>query len=89
LAVPPALVLAAAWAWRMLIVGVVLYLVIMFLAGIPVVTVPVFLALLLAALLHRPAIFLRRFLPAWLAALLVLLGAVVVIGGVIGFVVTG
>ncbi len=73
----------------MLIVGVVLYLVIMFLAGIPVVTVPVFLALLLAALLHRPAIFLRRFLPAWLAALLVLLGAVVVIGGVIGFVVTG
>jgi len=86
-AVPPALVLAAAWAWRMLIVGVVLYLVIMFLAGIPVVTVPVFLALLLAALLHRPAIFLRRFLPAWLAALLVLLGAVVVIGGVIGFVV--
>ena len=85
--VPPALALAAAWGWRILIVGAVLYLVVTFLAGIPVVSVPIFLALLFAALLHRPAGFLRRFLPSWLAALLVLLGAVVVIGGILGFVV--
>lgn len=85
--VPPGLTLAAAWAWRMLIVGVVLYLIVTFLAGIPVVTVPIFLALLFTALLHRPVGVLRRFLPDWLAALLVSLGAVVVIGGVIGFVV--
>lgn len=78
--------LAAAWGWRMLLVGVVLYLVVTFLVGIPVVSVPIFLALLFAALLHRPVGFLRRFLPDWLAALLVLLGAVVVIGGIIGFV---
>lgn len=84
--VPPALALAAAWAWRMLLVGVVLYLVVTFLVGIPVVSVPIFLALLFAALLHRPASFLRRFLPDWLAALLVLLGAVLVIGAIIGFV---
>jgi len=85
-AVPPALALAAAWGWRMLIVGAVLYLVVTFLVGIPVVSVPIFLALLFAALLHRPAGFLRRFLPDWSAALLVLLGAVVAIGGIIGFV---
>ena len=85
-AVPLALALAAAWGWRMLIVGAVLYLVVTFLVGIPVVSVPIFLALLFAALLHRPAGFLRRFLPDWSAALLVLLGAVVAIGGIIGFV---
>ncbi|WP_199506290.1 hypothetical protein [Geodermatophilus sp. TF02-6] len=61
--------LAAAWNWRLLLVDVVLYLVVTILAGLALVTVPVVLALLLAALLHRPARFLRRWLPSSLAAL--------------------
>jgi predicted PurR-regulated permease PerM len=87
LAVPRPLAIAAAWSWRLLVVGALAYLVVTFLAGIPVVSVPIFLALLLSALLHRPAALLRRVLPDWLAALTVLIGAAVVIGG-IGYFVT-
>lgn len=86
LAVPPALAVAAAWSWRLLVVGAVVYLVVTFLAGIPVVSVPLFLALLLTALLYRPAALLRRVMPAWLAALTVLVLGVVVIGAIGWFV---
>lgn len=84
--VSPALVVAAAWAWRILVVGVVVYLLVTFLAGIPVISVPIFLAVIFTALLHRPVGFLRRLLPNWLAALVVLVGAVALIGGILGLV---
>lgn len=80
--VPPTLALSAAWSWRLLAVGVVVYFVTTFLAGLLIVIVPVFLALLLTALLHRPVAFLRRWLPAWLAALGVLVACFVVVGAV-------
>jgi putative heme transporter len=80
--VPAALATAAAWGWRVLVVGTVLWLVVRFLAGLTLVTVPVILSLLLAALLQRPTLLLRRYLPRWLAALTVLVLALAVLGGV-------
>jgi predicted PurR-regulated permease PerM len=49
--------------------------------------VPIVLSLLLAALLKRPTLWLRRRVPRWLAALLVLLGALVLIAG-LGYVIS-
>ena len=73
---------AASWSWRLLLVGVVVWLVVRFLAGLTLVTVPVMLSLLLAALLQRPTLALRRHLPRWVAALLVEVLALGVLGGV-------
>jgi putative heme transporter len=84
--VPAALVVAAAWSWRLLVVGALVYVLLTFLSGLTLLIVPVFLSLLLAALLHRPAELLRAFLPRWVAALLVLLAALVVLGAVGWFV---
>jgi predicted PurR-regulated permease PerM len=80
--VPGALVTAAAWAWRLLVVGAVVWLVVRFLAGLTLVTVPIVLGLLLAALLQRPVLVLRRYLPRWLAALTVLVLALGLLAGV-------
>jgi putative heme transporter len=84
--VPAALVVAAAWSWRLLVVGALGYVLLTFLSGLTLLIVPVFLSLLLAALLHRPTELLRGFLPRWVAALLVLLAALVVLGAVGWFV---
>jgi putative heme transporter len=84
--VPGELALAAAWSWRILTVGLVAYFVVDLLARLPLVTVPLFLALLLAALLRGPALFLRRFMPQAIAALVVVLGAVVLVVLVVWFV---
>jgi predicted PurR-regulated permease PerM len=73
--VPTSLARAAAWSWRLLVVGTVVWCTATFLARLTLVVVPVVLALLLAALLQRPVIRLRRFLPRAAAGLLVLLGA--------------
>jgi predicted PurR-regulated permease PerM len=70
----------------MLVIGVAIYFVVTFLASLPLVTLPVFLALLLTALLRRPTHVLRRFLPRWIAALAVVLGAVVIVSLVFWFV---
>jgi putative heme transporter len=76
-AVPASLSQAAAWSWRVLVVGAAVWYTATFLARLTLVVVPVILALLLAALLHRPVVGLRRFLPRAAAALAVLLGALV------------
>src|SRR6185312_9435471 len=80
--VPGPLVVTASWAWRLLLVGAVGWVVVRFLAGLTLVTVPVMLSLLLAALLQRPTLALRRHLPRWIAALLVEVSALAVLGGV-------
>jgi putative heme transporter len=81
--VPPALALAAAWSWRLLVVGAVVVFVVTWIGQrLTVVWVPIVLSLLLSALLKRPALWLRRRLPRWLAALLVLIGALLVVAGV-------
>jgi len=73
---------AAAWSWRLLVVGAALWFAVTWISRLTVVWVPVVLSLLLAALLKRPALWLRRFLPRWLAALLVLIGALLVLAGI-------
>jgi predicted PurR-regulated permease PerM len=80
--VPPALARAAAWSWRLLVVGATLWFAVSWISRLTVVWVPVVLSLLLAALLKRPALWLRGFLPRWLAALLVLVGALLVVAAV-------
>jgi predicted PurR-regulated permease PerM len=79
---PRSLVLAAAWSWRLLLVGIVAYAVVRILALLSLVVIPLVAALLLAALLRPVAELLQhRRLPGPLSALLTLLLAVVVLGG--------
>jgi putative heme transporter len=74
---------AAAWSWRLLVVGAVVWFVTTYLARLPEVTVPVVLSLLLTALLHRPAERLRRHVPRSVAGLATLLAALAVAGGAV------
>jgi predicted PurR-regulated permease PerM len=84
---PRLLVLAGGWAWRLLAVGVAAYAVVRILSMLWLVVVPVVLAVLLASLLMPLARLLRRArLPGPLAALVTLVLAVAVLGG-IGFLV--
>lgn len=82
--VPHALVVAAAWSWRLLVVGAAVWFAVTFVSRLTVVWVPVVLSLLLAALLKRPTLWLRRRLPRAVAAILVLVAALLVLAG-IGF----
>ncbi|MFR9800920.1 AI-2E family transporter [Pseudonocardia sp. RS010] len=84
---PRLLLLAGGWAWRLLAVGVAVYAAVRILAMLWLVVVPVVLAVLLASLLRPVSRLLQRArLPGPLAALVTLLLAVVVLGG-IGFLV--
>lgn len=79
---PRSLVLAAAWSWRLLLVGIAAYATVRVLALLSLVVIPLVAALLLAALLRPVAELLqRRGLPGPLSALLTLLLAVVILGG--------
>ncbi|MGH3720489.1 MAG: AI-2E family transporter [Pseudonocardiaceae bacterium] len=80
-AIPGSLVLAAGWAWRLLLVGLVGYAVVRVLALLSPVVIPLVAALLLAALLRPVAELLHRRLPGPLSALLTLLLGVVVLVG--------
>jgi putative heme transporter len=80
--VPRSLAVAAAWSWRLLAVGAVVWFVVTFVAGLTVVWIPIVLSLLLAALLERPTLWLRRRMPRTAAALAVLLGSLAVVAGV-------
>ncbi|MBV9160607.1 MAG: AI-2E family transporter [Pseudonocardiales bacterium] len=85
-AIPRGLVLAAAWSWRLLLVGIAAYAVVRVLALLSLVVIPLITALLLAALLRPVAGLLHRRLPGPLSALLTLLLAVVVLAG-LGYVI--
>ena len=80
-AIPRSLLVAAAWSWRLLLVGIVAYGVVRVLALLSLVVIPLVAAVLLAALLRPVAELLHRRLPGPLSALLTLLLAVVVLGG--------
>lgn len=81
-ALPRSLVLAAAWSWRLLLVGIAAYAAVRVLALLSLVVIPLVAALLLAALLRPVAELLQhRRLPGPLSALLTLLLAVVILGG--------
>ena len=87
--VPGGLRTAAAWSWRLILVGGLFYLLLMVLNALLEVVVPVLVAVLLAALLQPGAAALvRRRWPRSLAALVMLLVGVVVVAGIIALVVS-
>lgn len=85
----PLLVTAAAYAWRLLVVGTVAYFLVRILSMITLVVVPFIISLLVAALL-RPLfeILRRRGAPRPLATVLTMLSAVVIVGGLLAVVIT-
>jgi predicted PurR-regulated permease PerM len=86
--VPSGLRIAAAWSWRVILVGGLLYLLLQVVGLLMEVVVPVIVALLLAALLQPGAAALvKRRWPRSLAALLMLLVGVAVVAGIITLVV--
>lgn len=88
-AVSPLVRKAAAWAWRLLIIGAALVALLWLVSKLTLIVVPVALASLLAALL-LPAVDLlqRRRVPRGWAVAVVLLSAIAVVGGILGFVVS-
>lgn len=86
--VPRGLRVAAAFAWRFLLVIAALYVIIWLVARLSVVVVPVSIALLLSALLAPAVAHLVQIkVPRGLATAIVLVGGLAVLGGLLAFVV--
>jgi predicted PurR-regulated permease PerM len=80
---------AAAWAWRLLVIGGAVVALLWVVKKLEVLVVPVALATLIAALLLPIVDFLdRRGAPRGGAVALVLLGGIAVVGGILAFVVS-
>ncbi|MEX0836217.1 MAG: AI-2E family transporter [Nitriliruptor sp.] len=81
---PSWLATAAAWAWRLLLVLVVATALLLLARRLALVTLPVFIAILLATLCVPPARWLEaRGAPRGLAAGIVVVGGLAVVGGII------
>lgn len=74
--------LAAAYAWRILIVGAAIYVAYLLLLRFELVGIALFLALVFAALLRPPVNGLSRWLPRSMAVLVSMVGSIAVIGGI-------
>jgi len=87
-AVPEWLQMGGAIAWRLIAVGIVVYALLHLLSLLGLIVLPVIVALLASTLLHPPFEWLhRRHVPAGAAAAAVLLGALLIIGGILGAIV--
>lgn len=84
--VPNVLATAAAWCWRLIVIGIVLYAVVHVLDMLRLVVLPCAVALLLCALLNPLTAWLRRWMPSLAATWLTMLVALGVLGGVGTFV---
>lgn len=80
-AMPIAVRTAAAWSWRVIVIAAAVVGIGYVLATFTELVIPVFVALLLTALLGRPVHWLTRWIPRGLATAVVLLGSVVLILG--------
>lgn len=86
--VPHPLRIAAAWSWRLIVVGVVGWALLRFIGIISIVVIPLAIALLLSALLSPAVVWMRRIkLPASLATFLVLVLGLAAVGGTLTLVV--
>jgi predicted PurR-regulated permease PerM len=86
--VPRGVRVAAAWVWRLLVIAAGVYALAWVAGRLSTVLIPVAVALLLSALLHRPVAYLRaQGAPRSLSAAVVLVGGLVVVGGTLGVVV--
>ncbi|MDR6324896.1 putative PurR-regulated permease PerM [Actinoplanes couchii] len=86
--VPHSLRIAAAWSWRLIVVGVIGWALLRFIGMVSIVVVPLAIALLLSAL-FSPAVgwLLRARLPRSLATFLVLIGGIAAVAGTLTLVV--
>ncbi|MEV6816427.1 AI-2E family transporter, partial [Micromonospora sp. NPDC051296] len=86
--VPRALRIAAAWSWRLLVIGLIGWALLRLLGAVRIVVVPLLVALLLAALL-APAVgwLLRARFPRTLATAVVLIGGLAAVVGTLTLVV--
>ncbi len=76
--------IAAAWSWRLLLVGGVLAVVVFLIIQLRLIVIPMLVAVLLGALLVPFSQFLQRHRwPKWLAVTVALLSALVVVGGLL------
>lgn len=88
-AVSPLVRKAAAWSWRLLLIGAALVALLWLIQRLEILFVPVALATMVAALLMPAVDFMdRRGAPRGSAVALVLLGGIAVVGGILTFVVT-
>jgi predicted PurR-regulated permease PerM len=88
-AVPPGMVVAGAWGWRLLVVAGCLAATGWLISRLEEIVVPLLIAILVCALL-QPVVRLltRRRVPHWVAIVVALLALVVVVGGLLVLVVT-
>lgn len=86
--IPRGIRLAGAWTWRIALLVAGAYLLLRLIGALRVVVIPVVVALLLAALFEPAAAALRRRgVNRSLAAVLVLVGALIVVGGGLGLII--
>ncbi|GAA2152570.1 hypothetical protein GCM10009760_49340 [Kitasatospora kazusensis] len=84
--VPPGLQRAAGYAWRLLVVGAALYAVLVLLGRLVLPVVAVFAALVITAILRPAADLLGRVMPRTVAVLLTVLGALLLLAGLLSLV---
>lgn len=85
-AVNPVLRSAAGYAWRLLVVGGAAYAVFLLVERLQLIAIAVFVALVVASVLRPPADRLARAIPRKLAVLAVVLGALVLVGGLLALI---
>jgi predicted PurR-regulated permease PerM len=86
--VPHPLRIAAAWSWRLIVVGLLGYVLVRFIGVISVVVVPLAIALLLSALLAPAVAWLRRLrVPPSFATFLVLICGIAAVAGTLTLVI--
>src|SRR5215204_1518622 len=82
--VPFGMRLAAAWSWRLLLVGGVLAVVVFLIIQLRLIVIPILVAVLIGALLVPFVGFLQRHRwPKWLAVTVAMLSALAVVGGLL------
>jgi len=82
--VPFGMRIAAAWSWRLLLVGGVLAVVIFLIIQLRLIVIPLLVAVLLGALLVPFSQFLQRHRwPKWLAVTVAMLSTLIVVGGLL------
>lgn len=84
--VPPGLRVAAAYSWRLLVIGALIYVIVSFLARLEFVVIALFFGLVITALVGPLVRQLRRIMPRGLAVALGLLISFFAIGGVLTFI---
>ncbi|MEV5953936.1 AI-2E family transporter [Streptomyces sp. NPDC051987] len=84
--VVPALRIAAAYAWRLIVVGIVVYGVFVILGRFQLIAVAVFLALVITSLLRPPADQLARWLPRPVSVAVTLVGSICLFLGLLALV---